>query len=391
MTERISTWSYQTAKGTKWACEVRFPLHSQKVQKRGFLTAKEALVAGKQVRLEWDSRGSQKLDASRVSALADEYLESLRGAVREHTRANYKAILDSYLLPKIGHLKVQDVEEPDISSILNALRNRGLLPGTVNTVRARSIGLFNYALRRRIITFNPAAETKFQRASGPDDTQVQEPLSASEARKLLKTSEGTQLEVFIALCLGLGLRKGEALALRWSDVDLEKGSVTISKSRGQRKQIGAAKNITSSEMDGDTKTRASTRELPLGTLVLTALHKSLTVRKPSANDYLVTSHDGLPLSLSVLHRKFKLLLEEADTRRVRIHDLRHSAAQLASESLVPLEAVSQALGHSSIEVTKRIYAPRVNALNGLFTDALDDSLGAHESDLVQLGEARNVR
>lgn len=391
MTERISTWSYKTAKGTKWACEVRFPLNSQKVQKRGFLSSKEALIAAKNLRLQWDSKGSQKRDVSRVSLLADEYLESLRGAVREHTRANYKAILDSYVLPKIGHLKVQEVVEPDISSILNALRNRGLLPGTVNTVRARSIGLFNYALRRRLITFNPAAETKLQKGNGPCDTQVQEPLSASEARKLLRASEGTQLEVFIALCLGLGLRKGEALALRWSDVDLEKGSMTVCKSRGQRKQIAVTNNITSAEMDGDTKTRASTRELPLGTVVLTALHKSLSIREPAASDYLVTSHDGLPLSLSVLHRKYKLLFTEANLRRVRIHDLRHSAALLASESLVPLEAVSQALGHSSIEVTKRIYAPRVNALNGLFTGALDDSLGAHESDLVQLWGARNVR
>ncbi|MDA8992674.1 site-specific integrase [Aquiluna sp.] len=391
MAERISIWSYETSKGRKWAYEVRFPLHAQKLQKRGFSTSKEALLAGKQVRLQWDSRGSQSRDVSRVSLVAEEYLESLTGAVKEHTRANYKAILDSYVLPKIGHLKVQEVAEPDISAILNTLRKRGLLPGTVNTVRARAIGLFNYALRRRIITFNPAAETNVHRVNLPEDTQVQEPLSSSEARLLLQASEGTQLQIFIALCLGLGLRKGEALALRWSDVDIERGSIKITKSRGQRKQIRPDKAITSNEMDGDTKTKSSIRELPLGSTVLIALHKSLSTMEPSPDDYLVTSRDGLPLSLSVLHRKFKLLLREAGVRRVRIHDLRHSAANLASESLVPLEAVSQALGHSSIEVTKRIYAPRVKALNGLFTAALDDSLGAHETDLVKLEEAGNVR
>lgn len=390
MAERISTWSYRTAGGTKWAYEVRFPKHGQKIQKRGFDTSREAHLSAKQVRLEWDSKSSQKPDNSRLAAIANEYLESLTGSVREHTRANYKAILDTYVLPKIGTRKIQEITEPDISKILNSLRQRGLLPGTVNTVRGTTIGLFNYALRRRIIFFNPAAETRVQRVLRPEDTRVNKPLDASEARSLLEASVGTQLEVFIPLCLGLGLRKGEALALRWSDIDFEKGTVIISKSRGQHKQIGSTGFISSSEIDGEAKTSASCRELPIGATVLAALHRSLASQKFSPTDYLVTTRSGTPMSLSVLHRKYKLLFRDSGVRRVRIHDLRHTAALLAAESLAPIEAVSQALGHSSVEVTKRIYAPKVIALNGLFTEALDSSLNPIEPQLSASQGVPNV-
>ena len=91
-------------------------------------------------------------------------------------------------------------------------------------------------------------------------------------------------------------------------------------------------------------------------------------------DYLVSSPSGLPMSLSMLHKRYRGLYAVDGLRYVRIHDLRHSAAHLSLEAKAPLEAVSQALGHSSMEVTKRIYAPRVRLLDDLFSSALADSL-----------------
>jgi integrase len=374
MAERISVWSYQTSKTKRWAFEVRFPKEKRKLQRRGFMSQSEALRTAKQLRMDGRPTAINPSVHLTVSSLCFEYLESLKGAVREHTRANYADILLRYVLPVIGNKCVSEVSEPDVSLLLAGLRARGLKAGTVNTVRARTIGLFSYAFRRRLIEVNPASLTRVQQKFSESDTAVQAPLSAEEAINLLQASIGTPIEIFLSLCLGLGLRKGEALGLRWSDIDFEIGEVIIRRSRGQSRLVSQQGKRTSVEVDGEVKTRGSVRRLPINITVMSALQATMKNRMPRSDDYVVSAGDGRPLSLSVLHRKYSQIFRVNNLRYVRIHDLRHTAAVLALENLAPLEAVSQALGHSGVEITKRIYAPKVRALDEVFAKAIDSSL-----------------
>jgi integrase len=234
MAEGISIWQYTTARGKKWAFEARHPRANIKVQRRGFSTSADAQRQAKQQRLELIQRGKPAVNSRvKLSQLADEYFLSLEGSVRPHTLANYRYMLQTYFLPTVGRFSVDEVTEPQITELLSKLSQRGLLPGTVNTIRARIIGLFSYAVRRRLLQFNPAKETRCLRRLDDAQTAVKEPLSASEARELIKRAKGSDLDVFIALCLGLGMRKGEALGIRIEDVDLESGLIFIRRSRGQ--------------------------------------------------------------------------------------------------------------------------------------------------------------
>ena len=388
MADGISVWPYSTKRSQKWAFEVRHPISGTKVQRRGFAKSQDAMRSAKELRLELFQKPKTENSRVKVSQLAEEYLASLEGSVRPHTHANYKYILDTYFLPSFRNLPIEEVSEPQLTQLLRQLSSNGLFPGSVNTVRIRIIGLFSYAVKRRLLHFNPAKETRLATASADHRTAVRAPLSASEARQLLDTAKGTQLDTFISLCLGLGLRKGEALGLMKSDVDFEKGLVYIRRSRGQRRYLDGDGSLHCREEDGDTKTASSLRALPMGTIVLEALLRSGMFAESSEGSYLVTSTSGLPISLSVLHRRYKELFDLSGLRYVRIHDLRHSAAQLAMESKVPLEAVSQALGHSSIEITKRIYAPRVQVLNEIFSASLSASLSSEH--LVPGGEASGL-
>lgn len=374
MAEGISVWAYSTKSLQKWAFEVRHPISGLKVQRRGFAKSQDAMRAAKELRLELFQKRRTQNSRMRVSQLAEEYLSSLEGSIKAHTHANYKYILDTYFLPSFRNVPIEEVSEPQLTQLLRNLSSKGLFPGSVNTVRIRIIGLFSYAVRRRLLHFNPAKETRPATAAADDRTAVKAPLSASEARELIDTAKGSQLDNFVSLCLGLGLRKGEALGLRKSDVDLEKGLIYIRRSRGQRRYLDGDGSLHCHEEDGDTKTSSSLRALPISTIVLEALLRSGIFADSSEDSYLVTSTSGLPISLSVLHRRYKELFELSGIRYVRIHDLRHSAAQLAMESKVPLEAVSQALGHSTIEITKRIYAPKVQVLNEIFSSSLSASL-----------------
>ena len=375
MAERISVWSYQTSKSKKWALEVRFPKENRKIQRRGFGSFSEAQRAAKQLRLDTPAPVKTSQATHTVSETLDDYLASLKGSIREHTRANYADILKRYVVPSFGHMDISLVSEPEISKLFGQLRDSGLRPGTVNTIRARTIGLFNYALQRRIIQFNSAAQTRVQSKRTGEDTVVRAPLSAKEAATLLEASEGTFMSPFLALCLGLGLRKGEALGLKWSDIDLIAGEITIRRSRGQIRNVRPDGKIRSIESDGEVKTLSAARTLSLNATVMTALLDLMKYKTPRGEDYVVSPGNGRPLSISVLTRQYKKLIQTNGLRYVRIHDLRHTAAVLALESRAPLEAVSQALGHSGIEITKRIYAPRVKALNAVFSESLDLALG----------------
>jgi integrase len=377
MAEGISVWPYTTAKGKKWAFEARQPHTGTKIQRRGYSSSAEAQREAKQLKLELYNRGKAKVSARiTVGKLAQEYFSSLDGAIRQHTLANYRYILSSYFLPSFEKLPVDEVSEPQISALLGKLSNQGLFPGTVNTVRARIIGLFSYAVKRRLVQFNPAKETRMVSRFDDSKTAVRRPLSASEARQLLERAKGTELDVFISLCLGLGLRKGEALGLRVEDVDLEEGLICIRRSRGQRRYFGSDGKMHCLEEDELTKTESSVRSVPMNRVVLEALMRSGLILQDRKSDYLVSSPSGLPMPLSRLHKRYGALFDDDSLRYVRIHDLRHTAASLALEARAPLEAVSQALGHSSLEITKRIYAPKVRVLDDIFTSALSEALGS---------------
>jgi integrase len=92
------------------------------------------------------------------------------------------------------------------------------------------------------------------------------------------------------------------------------------------------------------------------------------------SDYVIASRTQNALSLSTLHRHFAKHCEEAGLPRLRIHDLRHTAIVLALENGASLEDASQGAGHTGIEITKRVYAPKVTKYMRGFANALDNAL-----------------
>ena len=328
----------------------------------------------KVARQELDNKPRNSPQMLTMNKLSSEYFDSIRGAVRAHSAANYKDLLDRYFLPEFGPLKVDLVDEPKLTRLLLRLRDNGMKPGSVNTVRARIVALLEYAVKRGLIANNPGKMTRKHKISSPDETAVQPALSLPEARQLLVNAKETELDVFIALCLGLGLRKGEALGLKWSDVDLEAGTVFIQRSRGQQRRTNSLGKVVSTECDGELKTNSSRRLLHLNNVVLEALFRYRTKGDGDDQGYLVTRGNGSPYPISRLTRQYRALCQDAQVRYTRIHDLRHTSATLALEGAAPIESVSQALGHSGIDVTKRIYAPVVSHLNQVFADTLGSEL-----------------
>lgn len=190
---------------------------------------------------------------------------------------------------------------------------------------------------------------------------------------MLAGSRDDRLHALAVVLLLLGLRSGEARALRWEDVDLDGGSLTVS---GTLEELPGAGRIRK-----EPKTEGSARTIPLIPRVVEALksHRKLQAEEQLAarawdntDGYVFTTTVGTPIGSRNALRWWKGLLAGVDVEPRRIHAARHSAASYLLAKGVPLELVSRILGHSSIRITADTYS-RVTQ------DAMRQGLSVFES------------
>ena len=326
----------------------------------------------------------QELSASEDSskqtfpALVSEYGRFKERYVRESTLANNLYLIEKYVAPRIGGQDIQSIEPGQLAELFEALSNSGLRVGTVNKVRAVLHALFSFAVEFRYLSSNPMKPIKpFKRAS-ESGTQVQKPWSIAEAKQALAACTGTNLDFFIHATLTYGLRKGEVLGLKWSDIDFDAGVIRIMRSRSFSRKLKSAPANRTAPPD-ELKTEAARRDLVLTSPAVLSLirererQQSLGLSTLS-DDYIVRGKAGGPLSDSTLRRSYDSLCVKNELRRIRIHDHRHTAAVIALESGASPIETSYGLGHSSFEITKRIYAAQVPKLARAFSEKLSDAL-----------------
>ena len=197
--------------------------------------------------------------------------------------------------------------------------------------------------------------------------QPVEPLSPEEARHFLDTVAGSRNEALYSVAMALGLRKGEALGLRWQDVDLDGATLSV------RHQLQArrGKQLTESKSD------RSRRTLPLPEVAVKALraHRARQLQagliagsrwRDSAHVF--TTSIGTPMDGSRVSKQFRTALAKAGLPHKRFHDLRHTAATLLLAQGVHPRVVMETLGHSQISVTMNTYS---HVLPVLQRDAAD--------------------
>ena len=180
-------------------------------------------------------------------------------------------------------------------------------------------------------------------------------LSPAEAAQLLATARGTRLHALVAVALAIGLRRGEALALRWSDVDLDGGYVTV---RRTLSRVGGSLVFM-------TPKSGKTRTVPLPAPSVRTLqeHREGLIAERLALGLVWTDHDlvfpsrlGTPAEPRNVLRDFHALVASAGLPAARFHTLRHSCGALLVAQGVHLQVIAEILGHSDIRVTSAVYA-----------------------------------
>jgi integrase len=310
--------------------------------------------------------------------------------IKAATAADYEYRVRQYINPYIGNRILEEITPHDIQHWAKGLLDAGLSSKTVNGARRILFGIFRSAERQGVIPNNPVESTSSIRPREGEQTNLRAPWSREEARAaLVAARKSPEMDLFIHLALYCGLRHGEILGMTWDSVDLACSTITV------RSSLRSYIQFTSDDLPvrvvklTSPKTASSIRSFTIGKELVRAFerHNRWQHSRRSANHELwhessmvfATSH-GTPTSMTNNTRTFKKFLRRNGLRDIRVHDLRHTAAVLALEAGASLEWVSQAFGHTSMEITKSVYAPYVQQLNDRFTA----TLGSYLSDPVPL-------
>jgi len=289
-----------------------------------------------------------------VEQFLEHWLENaVRPATRPATFSSYTDTVKLHILPILGRLPLSKVSPQHVQTLLNQKLKQGLSSRYVAYIRAVLRIALNQAKKWNLVTLNaaelaepPRVERHEFRALDPADT-----------RKLLDAVKGARLEALYSVALSLGLRRGEILGLRWKDLNLDEGVLSVKQ---------AAQRIRGQGMTfAPPKTERARRKVMLPNPLVSALrshHKRQLEEQLCAGsrwqqmDLVFASGVGTPLEPRNLDRHFKRMLVKADLPNMRFHDLRHSAASLLLAQNVNPRTVMEILGHSRISMTLDTYS-----------------------------------
>lgn len=247
---------------------------------------------------------------------------------------------------QIGRLGAADVEQ-----FILRLRAKGLSSSTIRQTDTVLRQVLDTAVRDGLLSANPVAGLKRPTVV----TAEARALTVAEVADLLAAASGSRYEPLLRVLAATGMRRGEALALRWSDIDLDRRLLTV---RGTLTRTKSGLRVQ------PPKTERSRRTIPVSTATVEVLQTVLDAQNAARevcglswveNGLVFTTEFGQPTDPRNASRAMTIAANRAGLEGVGIHTLRHTAASTMLEAGVPLRTVSEILGHGSVQVTGDIY------------------------------------
>jgi len=248
-------------------------------------------------------------------------------------------------------MALRSVKPRHIEAWVTGLRSKGLSSSTVRQIYTVLRAILDTAVRDDLLARNPAAALTRPKVEKREAAY----LVPDQIRTLLVAAEGSRYAALFGLLVNTGLRRGEALALHWTDIDLEERILRV---RGTLSRVDGNLVVTT------TKTERSRRSVPLSSAAVEIL-RGVRARQRAERlhagsqwvqtPYAFTTELGEPCDPRNALRALKAASAKAGLPGIGLHTLRHSAASVMLSAGVPLKVVSDLLGHSGISVTADVY------------------------------------
>ncbi len=303
-----------------------------------------------------------------VAQFLSEWLQSTRPALRYRTWQRYEELVRLHALPTVGRLSLARLEPGHLQRLYGERLSAGQSPASVQRLHAVLHRALRDAQRWGLVARNVAALVERPRASRREMMA----LDPEQARSLMNAAAGERLEALYVLALTTSMRQGELLALRWPDVDLDRGALQV---RGSLQRLPDGLTIV------EPKTANSRRQVALTRAAVEVLRRHRVEQNEERlklggawedNGLVFANEVGRPIEVrNLMRRSFLPLLKGSSLPVIRFHDLRHTAATLLLGEGVHPKVVAEMLGHSRISTTLDLYSHVTPTMQRQAAEALD--------------------
>ena len=308
----------------------------KQTQKRGFKTKREAQAWER----EQMNLVSSSLDMT-FQSFVERYREDKAGRIKENTWEMKNHIIETKLLPYFGKLKISSITPQQIITWQNELLNykddkgKAYSPVYLKTVHNQLSAIFNHAVRYYNLRENPCTKAG---SMGKKKNREMLFWTKEEYLKFADAMMDKPMSFYaFEMLYWCGIREGELLALTPADFDFEKGTVTINKSYQRLK---------GQDVITTPKTEKSNRTITMPQFLTDEIQDYLKMQYDIGEDDRMFT-----ITKSYLHREMDRGSKEAGVKRIRIHDLRHSAISLLIDMGFSATAIADRVGHESIDIT----------------------------------------
>ncbi|WP_019123627.1 tyrosine-type recombinase/integrase [Brevibacillus massiliensis] len=322
----------------------------KKITKRGFKTKKEAEKAMIEAMAAYQK--GEYIEPSKM--LFRDYLQDWIKTKRnlgEQTLELYESYMRTHIVPALGHIPLAKLTAHDIEMFLDSLHEKGLSAATMKRIFSVVNAALNAAEMKDLVPKNVANKVEKPQVTRRRELVVWDPDFVSEF--LEKTKYASRYWIAVYLAVMTGMRQGEILGLRWSDIDFEKRNLTIQQTVNRHREIKAG-----------AKTKKSVRSVAISPETVEVLkeHRKMIMEERVAlgpayqnNDLVVCTQFGGPVTQRAIQKVWNSFLKKTGAPKITFHDLRHTHASLLIKQGVHIKVISERLGHSSVSITMDTY------------------------------------
>jgi integrase len=376
--------TYNRAKAL-WQASVQIGLDERGRPKRIYVRAKRKEDVLERLRELHSNRLSGNLSKRsnlNLSSFLDRWLEkTARPRIRIGTYQNYKGLIANKIRPFIGGYRLADVNASHIQSLFDTLERRNESPYRRQQVHSLLFAALRNAVELRLVASNPCQAVRSPKLPSREMNVLDE----FQAKKVLDAAAGSRLFALFVVAIATGMRQGELFALKWSDIDLKRGSISIQRTIANEYGRVKVGNTLPVDSTNSPKTKSGKRLVRLPDIATRALrlHKKRMFAERHLTWVFCDVSGGLLRRSNFIRRQWRELLKSANEKmpddrkiplRFRFHDLRHTAAALRLAQGDHPKVVQELLGHSKIGVTLDLYSHVMPSLQDESAERMDKTL-----------------